>query len=97
MLRAGFNKALRFVFESNERQKHVLAVAASLLLLMWLFPPYEYEVRSGYSSTTITGYGFLFGLEWNETILIGRLFTQWAAVVITALLAYFIFRSTEKQ
>ena len=97
MLRAGFNRVLRFISESNERQKRVLAIAASLLLLMWLFPPYGREVRGSYSVTTTTNYGFLFGLEWDETMLVGRLLTQWAAVVIIALLAYFIFRSAEKQ
>lgn len=96
ILRTGFNRALRFISEANQRQKIAMAVAVAMAVLMLLFPPYEHEVRREWSSTTVTGYGFLFDMQWDETIRVGRLITQWMAVAVIACLAYFVFRNTKQ-
>lgn len=80
----------------NQNQKNILIVAVALGVLMLLFPPYLIFANPYLRQKEITGYGFLFDLEYDAVVREGRLFTQWLAVGVLALAACFVARAESK-
>lgn len=74
-------------------QRFVLIVAAVAVVIMLLFPPFQFQAGG---TVLNLGYGFLFNPprfgEATATVNASLLFVQWVAVLLTASLLWFALR-----
>lgn len=70
----------------NRLQKVIVAVAATVVTAMLLFPPYQYGSGFGLSEGA-AGYGFI-GAQQFGSISWALLLVQWAAVAFLASVFY---------
>ena len=70
----------------NKHQRWTLIIAATIIALMFLFPPFQVETKA--AGVIYSGYGFLFNAPvYNSrpaTINVGTLAIQWVGVLLVA-------------
>lgn len=69
-------------------QKKVLIVVGAVVLGMLLFPPFQWEGKTG--SSVGAGYSFLFNPPDSAVVDALTLFTQWAGVLIIGGIGFFL-------
>lgn len=82
----------------TQAQKVSIAIGATVIFLMLLFPPFHTQIE-GYSLSE--GYGFLFappktGKTIPPAVNISMLLTQWLGALIVTTLAFFFFMGREQ-
>lgn len=86
----------------NKRQRYVLYVCATVVVLMLLFPPFHtvYPARSysrGYAFLLSgPGYSYNFG-ENSATVDVSTLLVQWLGVILVGAILWFAFRDKKEE
>jgi hypothetical protein len=76
--------------KTNKKQRYVLFACATVVTFMLLFPPIL-SVRGGGN----WGYSFLFDADYESTVNIGMLLTQWVGVLIIGGILFLALRDEE--
>ena len=78
----------------SEKQRIAIATAGIIILAMLIFPPFEQIAKYG---TYNQGYSFILSPpnEGRATVSVGLLFLQLVIVMVSAGIAWFLFKSKE--
>ena len=82
----------------NKNHQKLLIASAAIIILMLLFPPFQFYMENG--ALLNMGYGFLFDPpELSEravaTVNIGMLLVQWVAVILVGAILWFVILNKE--
>jgi len=74
----------------NDKQRSVLIVAAIAMVLMFLYPPYQWieDTRRG-PRLMGSGWKFIWSLTSDEMIIVSVLMTEWIGAIIVAAILVF--------
>lgn len=82
----------------NRNQQVAIAVGASVILLMLIFPPFHVQIRD---TTFNMGYAFIFDPPKRgyitASVNVGMLLVQWVGTLLLTGLAFFMLKSSDKS